>query len=204
MRPRQVIGLAVDAMASHQNIWQCYFNDFITHKLKLVDPGHAPQDHAPQDHAPHGDIAQQILQTYFEQLHVSEMPKRMVELHCYVNVGHLFLAKMATTLRPLSSIAKVWGGGGGGDEEGERMGEGERGRGGGREGGDGIGRGCGREGGDGGREGGENISAYFSPIPLAATWRAAVVSLPDQLACSAAAECRQVELQSFGNAYSPG
>ena len=94
----------MEAMAGNQNLWQCYFIDFITHKLKLVDPSHTPQGHTPQ-----GDLAQQILHTYFEQLHFCDMPQRVVQLHCWFNVYHLFLAQMATILRPLSKIEGVSG-----------------------------------------------------------------------------------------------
>lgn len=95
-----MLALAVSAMASHQNIWLCYFMDFIAHKLMLVDPSHVPQ----------GDIAQQFLHTYFdhfEHLHSREMPQRLVQLHCYASIHHLSLAQMATTLRPLSKIEGV-------------------------------------------------------------------------------------------------
>ena len=101
-----MLSLAIHAMTSYQDLWLCYFNDFITHKLKLVDQDHAPsQDHSPRG----GDMAQQFLCTYFEELHFLEMPNRLAELHCNVSTYQLYLAQMATILRPLSKIGKVRG-----------------------------------------------------------------------------------------------
>lgn len=89
-----MLGVTIDAMA-HTNIWQCYFTDFIT--LNFVDPGHTPQ----------GDIAQQLLYTYFEPLHSEKMTERMVKLHCHVSIHHISLARMATSLRFLNRIEGV-------------------------------------------------------------------------------------------------
>lgn len=95
--PVQVLGLVIGAMASHDNIWLCYFTDFITYKLKLVDSSHTPQ----------GDIAQQLLHIYFERVHALELPLRIAHLHCHANVHHISLAKLVTLLRPLSKIEEV-------------------------------------------------------------------------------------------------
>lgn len=86
-------------MASDRSLWKYYFKDFITHKLKLVgpDPGDPQED----------NISQQVWHTYFEQLHVSDMPQRLVELHCYASIYHVYLAKMAIILHPLSKIHRV-------------------------------------------------------------------------------------------------
>lgn len=96
--PQGVLGLSISAMTSHKDLWQCYFTDFIAHKLKLVNPSDAPQE---------GDIAHQILHTYFEQLHDKEMPQKIVELHSHASIKHLFLSQMATNLRPLNKIERV-------------------------------------------------------------------------------------------------
>lgn len=92
-----MIGLAFGSMALHQELWHHYFTDFITYKLKLVDPSHGSQS----------DVAQQILRAYFNQLHDKDMPFRVVELHCYANVFHYFLAQMAATLRSLNKMKGV-------------------------------------------------------------------------------------------------
>ena len=141
-----MLSLAISAMSANLDLWNFYFSDFITHKLKLVDLGHTPQSHTLQ-----GDFAQQILCTYLEELHVHEAPRRMAQLHCYVGTYQLQLAQMAAILRPLSKIERV-------RREGEGGGRGERrgGREGGREGGGGKEE-EGREGGgkeEEGREGG--------------------------------------------------
>ena len=52
-------------------------------------------------------MAQQIMRTYFEQLHFLEMPNRLAQLHCHVSTYQLYLAQMATILRPLSKIGRV-------------------------------------------------------------------------------------------------
>lgn len=93
-------------MTSRLNLWHCYFNDFITYKLRLVDQGPVPQCSITQ-----GDFAQQILHTYLhnylESLHLNEAPQKMAELHCYFSIHQLQLAKTATILRPLSRIERV-------------------------------------------------------------------------------------------------
>lgn len=91
-----MIGVAFGGMAM-QEFWQHYFSDFITYKLKLVDPSQDSQS----------DIAQQLLRAYFSQLHDKEMPHRVVELHCHVNVSHHFLAQIAAILRSLNKMEGV-------------------------------------------------------------------------------------------------
>lgn len=96
--PLNVVGLAFDAMAmDEQDLWQLYFTDFMTYKLKLVDPSQPPQS----------DIAQQLMRAYFSQLHNREMPQRAVELHCHANVSHHFFAQMASILRSLNRMEGV-------------------------------------------------------------------------------------------------
>ena len=85
-------------MASHQDLWQRYFYDFIAHRLKLVD--HISDDYQ-------SDMAHQLLHAYFAQLHNKEMPDRVVQLHCHTSICHHFLAQMATILRPLSEMEEV-------------------------------------------------------------------------------------------------
>ena len=101
-----MLSLAIRAMTSYRDLWLSYFNDFITHTLNLVDQDRTPcGDHTPKG----GDMAQQILHTYFEQLHFLEMPNRLAQLHCHVSTYQLYLAQMATILRPLSKIGRVRG-----------------------------------------------------------------------------------------------
>lgn len=85
---QQVLELAINAMAFHQSLWDCYLTDFITHKLK-------------SHHATQGDIAQQIFCAYFEHLNSYKMQQRLVQLHCQASIDHLFLAQMAAILRSL-------------------------------------------------------------------------------------------------------
>lgn len=82
-----VLGLSIGAMGSHTDLWDCYFNDFITHKLKLED----------------NSIAQQILHKYFEKMdkQIHEASEKIAWVHCYVRIYQLRFAEMATTLRPL-------------------------------------------------------------------------------------------------------
>lgn len=90
--------MAITAMTSDRNVWQCYFKDFITHKLELVDPSDAPQQ---------GDVVSHILNIYFGELHSKKMPLKLVELHCHASIEHLSLAQMATSLRPLNKLERV-------------------------------------------------------------------------------------------------
>ena len=92
-----MLKLISDAMACHQKIWMCYFNDFIAFKLKLVDSSHTPQ----------ADIALQLIHVYFERLHSLELPLRIVHLHCHASIHHVSLAQLVTILRPLSKIEGV-------------------------------------------------------------------------------------------------
>ena len=92
------MNLAIEAMTSDEDLWQCYFRDFIVHKLKLVSPSDTSQQE---------DIAYQILHIYFDELHHKKMPQKLVELHCHANIEHLSLALMATNLRPLNKIERV-------------------------------------------------------------------------------------------------
>ena len=98
--PRTVIGFAVEALTLDDSIWQCYFTDFISHKLDLLHPTlHKPLQE---------DIAHQLLHAYFEQLHSCEMPQRLVELHCSASLKQLSLARMVThILCPLRKIKEV-------------------------------------------------------------------------------------------------
>ena len=79
-------------MASDEDLWPRYFNDFIIFKLKLCGD------------ADEGDIAQLILHTYFQQIHSYDALKKVVELHSYVSVYQLSLAQMASILRPLNKL----------------------------------------------------------------------------------------------------
>lgn len=92
-----ILGIAVDKMASDQSLWKDYFSDFIRHKLELVGPDSSAEE----------NIAQQVWCTYFQELHNTEMPRRLIELHCYASIYHVSLARMATILHPLSKIDRV-------------------------------------------------------------------------------------------------
>ena len=87
--------LAVKAMGLHFDLWQCYFNDFFLHKLRLRS---LPTG---------GTISQHILNAYFKQLHKQQAVKRVISLHCYFNIYHLDIAKMANILRSLNQIQVV-------------------------------------------------------------------------------------------------
>ena len=95
--PLNVVGLAFDAMAKDQDLWQLYFADFMTYKLKLVDPSQDPSS----------NIAQKLLRAFFSQLHNKDMPKRAVELHCHANISHHFFAQLASILRSLNRMEEV-------------------------------------------------------------------------------------------------
>ena len=92
-----MLKLVLDAMASQQDIWMHYFDDFIVFKLKSVDSSDVPQ----------GDITLQLLRILFEGLHILGLPLRMVQLHCYASIHHVFLAQWVTKFRPLSKIEEV-------------------------------------------------------------------------------------------------
>ena len=83
--------LAVEAMGLNFDLWQCYFDDFLFHKLQLGS----------------GGISQQILHVFFEELYKEKALVRVVSLHCYIHVYHLNLAKVANFLRPLNQIQQV-------------------------------------------------------------------------------------------------
>ena len=93
----QELAVAIDAMDSDSSLWHCYFNEFITHKLKLADQGCTPQC----------DFAQKILHTFFRYLHELKAPHKMARLHCYVRIYHMNLAQFTTILRLLSKVEKV-------------------------------------------------------------------------------------------------
>jgi hypothetical protein len=81
-------------MVSNEKIWNYYFTDFIAYKLKFVGTSQE-------------DIAMKLLNNYFRNMHLLELPRRMVHLHCHASVHHISLAKLVTLLRPLSKIEGV-------------------------------------------------------------------------------------------------
>ena len=97
-----VIGLVLRSMSLYSDIWNKYFSDFVCYKLNLGCPGDDEASLSSQV-----DIAQRILHTFFEQLHVNQAPQRLAELHGYISIYQLSLAQMAALLRPLSRIQKV-------------------------------------------------------------------------------------------------
>ena len=74
-------------------IWGFYFSDFLACTLHLESSE---------------GISQRILHAFFIQLHQEKtLLERVAQLHVYMNVYHLELAKMATVLRPLDQIQRV-------------------------------------------------------------------------------------------------
>ena len=92
---KTAVVLSLEAISIHPELWPRYFSDFVLHKMKLETSD-----------ASEG-IAQKILESFFEQLHLQDALQRMVILHTYVHVYHLDLAKMAGMFRPLNKIQKV-------------------------------------------------------------------------------------------------
>lgn len=88
-----MLNLVINATASSQDIWNCYFKEFITYKLKLQ-----------AKLAPKEDIVQLMLCTYFESLDASN---QLVKLHCFVNMKQLLLAQMSKPFHELSNIQRV-------------------------------------------------------------------------------------------------
>lgn len=92
---------ALSAMASDYTLklWNSYMDDFITHKLKLIQAGHSPL----------GNIAHQIWYRYFTGLlqPLNKLQEMLVWLHYYGSTYHAFLGKMATTLHSLTVLEKV-------------------------------------------------------------------------------------------------
>ena len=74
-------------------LWDYYFSDFIAHTLHLDSTD---------------GISQRIMRAFFAQLDQERtVLERVVQLHVYMDVYHLELAKMATVLRPLDHIQHV-------------------------------------------------------------------------------------------------
>ena len=94
--PKECLVLVLEAMELHPELWQCYFDDYLQHKLQLGSL-----------HS--GGISQKILHVIFEQLHKQEAISRVVSLHCYSHIYHVDLAKMANILQPLNQIQQVGG-----------------------------------------------------------------------------------------------
>ncbi len=92
---KQVLGLVARAMSGDVELWTRYFNDFVLHKLRLDSEDSA------------GGIAQQMLYTFMSQLHSLEALERIINLHAYLHVYQLDLAKLASILRPLNKLHKV-------------------------------------------------------------------------------------------------
>ena len=77
-------------MEDNPSLWDFYFSDFIARTLHLERQE---------------SISQKILRAFFIQLYQEKtVLDRVVQLHVYMNVYHLELAKMATVLRPLDKI----------------------------------------------------------------------------------------------------
>ena len=84
---------SLKAQEEDPEIWNYYFSDFIARTLHLES---------------REGISQRILRAFFLQLYDEKTAlERAVQLHVYMNVYHLELAKMATVLRPLDRIQHV-------------------------------------------------------------------------------------------------
>ena len=86
----------MEAMGVYPDLWQRYFDNFLQHKLQLGS-----------HHS--GLVSQQVLHVLFEQLHKQEAMSRVVLLHCYSHLYHLYLAKMPNILRPFNQVWQVGG-----------------------------------------------------------------------------------------------
>ena len=84
---------SLKAQEDNPVIWDYYFSDFIARTLHLESSE---------------GISQRILRAFFIQLYEEKTTlERIAQLHVYMNVYHLELAKMATVLRPLDQIQHV-------------------------------------------------------------------------------------------------
>ncbi len=92
---KHILELVGKAMSNNAELWDRYFNDFVLHKLRLDSEDSA------------GGIAQKILQTFMSQLQQLTALERLINLHAYLHVYQLDLAKMASVLRPLNKLHKV-------------------------------------------------------------------------------------------------
>ncbi len=93
---KQVLELVAKAISNDVELWNRYFIDFVMHKLRLDSEDSA------------GGIAQQMLYTFMSQLHKLEALERVINLHAFLHVYQLDLAKLASNLRPLIKLYKVW------------------------------------------------------------------------------------------------
>ena len=84
---------SLKATGENPELWDHYFGDFIARTLHLESTE---------------GISQRILRAFFVQLYEEKtILERVVQLHVYMDVYHLELAKMATVLRPLDQIQHV-------------------------------------------------------------------------------------------------
>ena len=89
---KSFLPISLKAQQTNPIIWNCYFNDFIAQTLHVeVSKG----------------ISQDILRAFFTQLHDKTMLERVAQLHIYINIFQLDLARMATVLRQLDHIQHV-------------------------------------------------------------------------------------------------
>ena len=87
-----MLEVVAKAISNDIDLWNMYFIDFILHKLRLDSEG---------------GIAQQMLYTFMRELHSLEALERVINLHAYLHVYQLDLAKLASNLRPLNKLHKV-------------------------------------------------------------------------------------------------
>ena len=86
----------------HKDIWNRYFNDFISYKLK--DDNENDKDSCQISAI---DIRHRLLDIFFKQLNKLEPQDRVIHLHCHVQIYHINLAQLADMLRPLYKVQEV-------------------------------------------------------------------------------------------------
>ncbi len=86
----KILSFATEAMTSDEDLWHCYYKDFITSKLKPID---VPSKDEIGEH------------NFFKNLdRSSDMLERVIKLHCSVNIKQFNLDQLAAILRPLSKV----------------------------------------------------------------------------------------------------
>ena len=97
-----VLGVVLDSISLHSDIWNKYFDDYIYCKFSLESHGEVKCGFFPQR-----NIAHRILYVYFEELHRQSASLKLTELHCYLSIYQLSMTEMTALLRPLSKIEEV-------------------------------------------------------------------------------------------------
>ena len=90
---KECVVTCVQAVVRNPELWTSYFSNFIVSKLHFTSS--------------ESIIEKQIVQEVFGNLTTFDIIERIVNLHAYVAVYQLDLAKVATILRSLAHIAKI-------------------------------------------------------------------------------------------------